>query len=418
MQAQTVSLDSDWFKGTIVGRTLESSNRFQRKFKGRIEDVWMPPNEFFRELSSYIWDTTESYEQDHWVLFFGYEGSGKSSASMMTWDNIIKLRNEFYEEKLEPLNWILNDVVLMQSEYARTLYNFSKNPGIGLQHPIIVDDAHYIFGKYLGQTAETMSLLQIARFARSQQVIHILNTQTPQQLFSDIWRERVNTYVYCFSTKVVSSETGRIKSRWMYAAFYNEETSQWLREDKIIRKPLFWRKILDRHPPDLITRFDVLFPQYTQLYNQYKTIKKFYREFYQYLRFMGVVKGRHFEIIFRLMAQIAQAAQLGTGYSLQEIMHEFLKRVPEPTIRKLQEYGVIYSEPDPTGQYKKRYYLDRELHLMAEKYAEVITWRSRILGTAEGSGIPAIKFIGGLDEDDDWKDDLDDDDKRFKDLPV
>jgi len=429
------TVDLDWFKNTVVAKTLQKSQRFQRKTKGRVDDVWWEPKEFLQELGEYIWDKTSAYDMDHWILFFGYEGSGKSSKSLMLYKTLIDIRNKFYEYKLDPFEWLLADLILLQSEYARTIYNYSKNEIVGKQHPIIIDDAHYVFGKYYGLTAETQSLLQIARFSRDSQNIHILNTQVPQQLFADIWRERVNTYVYCFSVDVMDAKTRRIKTRYMYAAFYNMETSQILREDPIIRKPLFWRKILQRHPPDMITRFDVLFPEYTDFYLHYKSIKKFYKEYYSYLRFRGVVKGKHFEIIFRLMTELAALyrakrppsnPEVAMSIDLneweaglpttEEVIANFMKRVPEQTKKKLAEYGIVWKEKDDRiPEAPEVWRIDDEIARMADIYKDIILARSEILG----AGIrPDAAFLFGGSDDDDWKDDLDPQDLADRDLPL
>ena len=372
-----MEINFDWFKNTIVARTLGNSLLFQHKFKGKLEEIWWDPEEFLNRLSQYIWDKTQPYEMDHWILVFGYEGSGKSSLSLMLYKNILNMRNKEFGEQLDVDEHLKNDVIFMQSEYARMMYNYNKNKKLGKQHPILIDDAHYVFGKYYGLTSETQSLLQIARFGRSQQVIHVLNTQVPQQLFADIWKERVNTYIYCFSIDVVHSETQRLKTRHMYAAFYNMETSQILRSDPIIRTPLFWKKILQRYPPDMITRFDTLFYTNSDLYSSYKDIKKFYAQFYQYLRYKGITKGRHFEIIFKLLAEIAKfkfSYGSVSQMNVSNIISDFTSNLPDQTTKTLHEHLVFWKEKGSDF-----WILDKELLSLALNYSELLLIRDSIL---------------------------------------
>jgi len=390
--------DDEWFKDTIVGRVLANSRNFQRKFKGRISEVYWKPNDFLKKISEYIWDKTNVREMDHWTLIFGYEGSGKSSFSIMLYNALMKQRNEELGEDLEIKEFLKNDLIFMQSEYAKATYNYTKSRELGKQHPIIIDDAHYVFGKYYGQTSETQSLLQIARFVRSQQIIHILNTQVPQQLFADIWRERVNTYLYCFAVDVMSAKTQRIKSGHLYVAFYNMETSQDFREDPLIRKPLFWRKILSRHPPDMITRFDVLFSYTTELYQTYKDVKNFYAKFYQYLRYKGVTKGKYFEMIFRILTDVAKAYKENgrvSQYLLGEIIQDFISVMPEQTKKKLNEYLIIWEDLN-TGLWT----LDTELFELAVRNADLLLLRNKIFSGNEFVKKPAKIQKNEENEDD------------------
>lgn len=293
-------LDADWFTNTRVYQALRNSERAMRWTSGRIKDLWLEPQEFVKAVAEILYEQTQVVDQDVWVLNYGYEGSGKSALDLMFYDEIAKIAG--WDSKAG----IKEDLIFMQSEYAKTLYAFAE---LGVtQHAIDIDDAHYVFGKYYGMTSETKSILQLARFFRDQQIIHLLNTQTPPQLFRDIWMERIGPYVYCWGINVVGrDDPNRIKTRWMYAGYYSIEKAMALRETKWVRKPLAWKKTITSIVPDYITRFDVLFPKYSDLYfNSYKIVKQFYKRFYAYLRFLGVTKGTHFEIILRLLYRIVK----------------------------------------------------------------------------------------------------------------
>ncbi len=358
------NLDYDWFKTTRVFEVFTKMKRAPSE--RRLKDIWLKPKEYIKITSEYYLNQTNAYEMDFWSLTFGYEGSGKSSKNLMQYAYLIKKLGG------DPKKEIVKDLILMQSEYAQTVYLFSKNKIF--KHPILTDDAHYIFGKYYGLTSESQSLLQLARFSRDQQIINLLNTQVPQQLFADIWRERVNTYEYCFSLNVVD-KNDMIVGRYMYVAFYNVENSQYLRLSKLVRLPIFWKMIITRYVPNYLTRFDVLFDEHKELYYTYKYIKSFYKQFYSLLRYLGVSKGRYFEMIFRLLSALTDVEPYTNEY--KAIVEHFIRNLPELTRRKFYEYGVIRKNPDMMSQSNPEGLdIHPELLYLVREYSEIIKVRT------------------------------------------
>lgn len=271
------------FKTTYVYQILDSSYKFKEKYPNP-ESIWVEPERFLDLYKGYIKEAVSSYDGDFWNLIFGYEGSGKSSLSLMLFTSLAG------KEK------ILTNTIFLQNEYAKIVYFISKNNM--KKEVILIDDAHYVFGKYNTLTKETLSVIQLARFIRDQQIIHIINTQSPTQLYRDIWFERINNYIYTFKLKKLLPD-GNITYR-MYACVYLDSND--LKADmKYVRNVADWKFILSNYPPDIITRFDLLFDKFTNIYNEYKNIKQFYKQFYSYLRGRGVVKGEDFDTIFKLL---------------------------------------------------------------------------------------------------------------------
>ncbi len=371
-------LDVDWWTNvSVVYKTL--NRKFQehsklgwwirRKYKTTqaLKDVWIEPKEFIKLTSEVMLNRTGILDMDFWLLTFGYEGSGKSSINLMQYATISKMLNK------NPKSNIKKDLIFMQSEYAQAVYLFSKNKVF--EHPIQIDDAHYVFGKYLGQTSETQSTLQLARFVRDQQIIHLLNTQVPQQLFTDIWNERVNVYQYCFFVDRVDGNI--IVSRDLYVAWFDERETQNVKELKDVRRPLFWENLLSKSKPLALTRFDVLFKPYEEIYLAYKIIKRFYKQFYALTRYFGISKGHHFETLYRMLHDFS-FVEKGSKEFLR-INDYHINSMPEQTKRKFLESGILVKDPQyQTAKNPEGYGLFEELLELAYKHKEVIHLRSGI----------------------------------------
>ena len=147
----------------------------------------------------------------------------------------------------------------------------------------------------MGMTVETWSVLQLSRFIRDLQLLHILNTQTPTQLIKDIYYERVNACSYNFF--IDYAYQGKIVDRLFFSAFYNIEQYQKLIDfRKTIRKPLAWKRILKLVKPSALTiHGPYLFKKYDKFYQAYKRVKAFYKAVLSYLRSKGITKGKHIE---------------------------------------------------------------------------------------------------------------------------
>ena len=283
------------FGETLAFKILDSSQAFKQKYPSPY-DAYVPPKQFIKAVSNKIIDSISSSDADFWLLIFGYEGSGKSSLSLMIYDEILKLlnRKEFDE-----------NIVFLQSEYAKVIFYLIKNKI--KKTSLLLDDAHYIFGKYSTLTKETLSVLQLARFIRDQQIVHILNAQSPTQLYRDIWYERCLEYIFTFKVKKIL-ENGSMIYR-MYACYYSDPFEIKSNPD-YVRNVSNWKKIIKEFPPDAITRFDFLFDEYKEVYERYKKIKLFYKMLYSYFRYKGVVNAKEYEAILNILNVLASSESL------------------------------------------------------------------------------------------------------------
>lgn len=280
------------FRNTFVYKILDSSYKFKAKYASPLS-VYIEPSTFIKLYVDFLKENISSTDSDFWNCIFGYEGSGKSSLSLML----------FLELVNKNLNKLITNTIFLQNEYAKFCYFCSKNNIY--KEPVLIDDAHYIFGKYNTLTKETLTILQLARFVRDQQIIHITNTQTPTQLYRDIWYERIPFYIYCFKIKKIFNEFNNVILYRLYACAYTDSAD--LKADmENIKNVSNWKAIISNYPPDLVTRFDLLFNKYSKEYTMYKNMKKFYKEFYSLFRAKGVIKGDDYEKIFKLLYSIAK----------------------------------------------------------------------------------------------------------------
>lgn len=319
------------FRYTYVFKILDTSEKLKRKFSSP-QQIWCEPEKFVEVYVNFIKESIASMDSDFWNLVFGYEGSGKSSFSLMIFSELLN-RN---------LEKIMTNTIFSQTEYAKICYYFQQNNI--KKEPILIDDAHYVFGKYSTLTKETLSILQLARFIRDQQIIHILNCQSPTQLYRDIWYERVFNYVYCFKVKKILNENESYYR--MYAALWLDSVELKNNMD-VVRNVSGWKDLLINFPPDLITRIDFLFPEYEKEYNEYKRIKSFYKEFYSYFRFKGILKASDFEKIMFLL-------------------FNYLNNQPLENSKSLQKFNLVD---------KKGYLIDANAKKLAEKHKDVIEKR-------------------------------------------
>jgi len=326
----------------------------REKFGSEIETVWLPPNDFTKRVTKLILNETIG-EMDFWVLVWGYEGSSKSSLCSMLYKNIMLQKHpEFW------LKTVVRDWIFMRDTYGKLVFNFTDNK-IRLW-PIVVDDAHYVFGKYSGRTSGAMSTNQLARFNRDQQIIHLLNTQSPNQLWGEIVEGRIGVYIYTFGIPLMDKEKNLI-DRWKYAAFWNIDNSHIMRLDKkIFNIPRFWDKIITKYPPDFITRFDPLFPAYTDVWLEYRQLKTFFKKFYAFLNGMKITNDRHITVVFNMLEMLARKDISG--------LERYLEALPNRTLEHLAECGVVFKNPNP--RMGMRYILHPILYSMVDEHKEVI----------------------------------------------
>ena len=346
--------DVDFFRTTQVYSVLSRSRRVREKFGSEIESIWLSPAEFVERITKLILNETVG-EMDFWLLVWGYEGSSKSSLCSMFYKNImLKKHPDFW------LKTVARDWIFLRDTYGKLVFYFADRD-IRLW-PIVVDDAHYVFGKYSGRTSGAMSTNQLARFNRDQQIIHLLNTQSPNQLWREIADSRVNVYIYTFGIPVMD-ESGNLIERWKYAAFWNLDNSHILRLDKdIFNIPRFWDKIITKYPPDFITRFDPLFPAHTDVWLEYRKLKVFFKKFYAFLNGMKITNDKHITVVFNMLEMIARKDISG--------LERYLEALPQRTLEQLAESGVVFKNPNTTMG--MRYILHPILYSLVDEHREAI----------------------------------------------
>lgn len=289
LKTKTENVEID-FRTTEAFKILAFSKKLRNKYETPL-NIYIDAENFINLIIKNIKETINYGEIDYWTLIFGYEGSGKSFISLA-------LLSELLNKKL---NKIVANTIFLQNEYLKFV-NYLIENNIK-KEPIVVDDAHFVFGKYNFLTKETAFLLELIRFIRDQQIIHILNTQTPTQLFSDVWLERINNYVYTFREKIYYNNEflGFIYyvCSWIDAKDIKDNV-------QLFRDVGNWREILKHAPPDFITITNSIFHKYEIEYNIFKKVKSFYKRFLTYFRLKGYLKASDFEKFLEIIYLITE----------------------------------------------------------------------------------------------------------------
>jgi len=146
--------------------------------------------------------TTGDIAQDYWLLILGYPGTGKSSLSIVLYKKIME--NLGYTDD-EIKEWAYKDILYLMYEYPkRVMYHriyIKKNnnlPPKRITHPLVLDEAHNIFDIYVDKTKDVVELLRDVYEIREWRLIHIVNTQYPNQLAKRV-QQRFKSIIYLWN---------------------------------------------------------------------------------------------------------------------------------------------------------------------------------------------------------------------------
>lgn len=289
MKLEKTNLELD-FRATEAFKILALSKKLRDKYETPL-NIFVEAKEFINLITKNIKEMINYGEIDYWTLIFGYEGSGKSFISLA-------LLSELLNKKL---NKIVANTIFLQNEYLKLVNYFIENNI--KKEPIVIDDAHFVFGKYNFLTKETAFLLELIRFIRDQQIIHILNTQTPTQLFSDVWLERINNYVYAFREKIYHNNEF---AGFIYYVCAWIDAKDIKNNIQLFRDVANWKEILKFAPPDFITITNNIYNKYEIEYNLFKKVKQFYKRFLTFFRLKGYIKASEFEKFLEVIYLITE----------------------------------------------------------------------------------------------------------------
>ena len=255
------------------------------------------PYIFIDDIVKQIIDyTTSDIAQDYWILILGYPGTGKSSLSIIFYKKIME--NLGYTNK-EIMDWAYKDILYLVHEYPkRVMYHriyIKKNkdlPPNKITHPIVLDEAHNIFDIYIDKTKDVVELLRDVYEIREWRLIHIVNTQYPNQLARRV-QQRFKSVIYLWNDVIERGHPLWDLYEKQYKLLYNKKpntnigTISWAayyRQYRAYQLLRYLNKTYTIDQPGLILRKvvpNVIFPHFFilhesgELYQIYKKIKDF-----------------------------------------------------------------------------------------------------------------------------------------------
>ncbi len=236
-------------------------------------------------------------DEDYWLLILGEPGTGKSTLSMAIYKYIMK--NLGYADEQIKENIYL-DVCYLPYDYLGriALHNEQiQEKGKPFPYPIILDEAHNMFDLFAeGSTAVIRKILQRIYEIREWRLIHIINTQIPQQLARRsryrfhsliiLWKEFLNfekgggTHIKQAYKSYVQNVLGEDISKdkkgyFLWGAFYEKDKAhrvlRWIIKKDLSIEEL--RPILLRFTPDIFFPMTFLLHETSNLREAYAKVK-------------------------------------------------------------------------------------------------------------------------------------------------
>ena len=142
-------------------------------------DIFVNPITFLRDISKDITDSISSaFDTDYWLLILGGPGTGKSTLSIAIYKYIMKNLG-YTDEQIK--NSIYLDFCYLPYDYLGRIMLHGKQieeKGESFPHPIILDNAYYLFGTFnRGIAGTTRKLLDKIWEIGEYRLAHIVNNQ-------------------------------------------------------------------------------------------------------------------------------------------------------------------------------------------------------------------------------------------------
>ena len=283
----------------VYQKHLRQRDYWQELLKTKIE-LFADPHEILENITKQIVELTiDNIAQDYWLLILGYPGTGKSSLSIIFYKKIME-KLGYTDEEIK--NWAYLDILYLLQDYPKRIayhnYLIKNHPEWGpkqIAHPIVLDEAHNIFDIFLDRSKDVTELLRYVYEIRAWRLIHIVNTQYPNQLARRVqqrfkgviylWNEVINRWHPLWDLyekeykKLFNEKPENEKGYISWAAFYKQYKIPYLME--------FLSKTYSIDQPELVLdrgkRFlpDYIFPHFFilhesgELYQTYEKIKDF-----------------------------------------------------------------------------------------------------------------------------------------------
>lgn len=210
----------------IYDRYLRKRDYWQETLKKHIE-IFADPYMVVDDITKQIVElTTDDIAQDYWFLILGYPGTGKSSLSIVFYKKIMEKLGYTDEEIKE---WAYKDIIYLLQEYPKRIayhnYLIKNHPEWEpnqIAHPIVLDEAHNIFDIFIDKSKDIIELLQYVYEIREWRLIHIVNTQYPNQLAKRV-QQRFKNIIYLWNEVIKRNHPLWDLYEWEYKKLFNKK---------------------------------------------------------------------------------------------------------------------------------------------------------------------------------------------------
>jgi adenylate kinase family enzyme len=207
---------------------LKNIKSWQETLKKHIEkfaDPYIAVDDISKQIVEL---TTDDIAQDYWLLILGYPGTGKSSLSIVFYKKIMEKLGYTNEEIRD---WAYKDIIYLLQEYPKRIkyhdFLIKKHPEWTpnqIAHPIVLDEAHNIFDIFIDKSKDITELLQYVYEIREWRLIHIVNTQYPNQLAKRV-QQRFKGIIYLWNEVIKRNHPLWDLYEWEYKKLFNKKPS-------------------------------------------------------------------------------------------------------------------------------------------------------------------------------------------------
>ena len=398
----------EMFKDTKVYQEyLNNIKSWQETLKKHIEK-FADPYFVIDDIANQIVElTTDDIAQDYWFLILGYPGTGKSSLSIVFYKKIMEKLGYTYEEIKE---WAYKDIIYLLEEYPKRIkyhdFLIKRHPEWEpnqIAHPIVLDEAHNVFDIFIDKSKDIVELLQYVYEIREWRLIHVVNTQYPNQLAKRV-QQRFKGVIYLWNEvikrnhplwdlyekeykKLFNKEPSNDKGYISWAAFYKQEKipflMNYLSRFYTIDQPGLILKVFE--PNFIFPHFFVLHES-GELYKIYKKIKDYGYATKSLMRDVYEIRGSARSTFIKIITELVKRYPL----EFKDNKGTLKDPIEIPIIKKTSLFGIenigkIEVEKNgETGGYKlKIKKIDPTLIDYINMYYDVLVKRMPLYNIAE-----------------------------------
>ena len=398
----------EMFKDTRVYQEyLKNISSWQEILKKNIEkfaDPYIAVDSIAKQIVEL---TTDDIAQDYWLLILGYPGTGKSSLSIVFYKKIMEKLGYTNEEIKD---WAYKDIIYLLQEYPKRIkyhdFLIKKHPEWGpkqIAHPIVLDEAHNIFDIFIDKSKDIVELLQYVYEIREWRLIHIVNTQYPNQLAKRV-QQRFKGVIYLWNEVIKRNHPLWDLYEWEYKKLFNKKPENdkgyisWAAFYKKEQLPFlmnYLSKFYTIDQPGLILKVyepDFIFPHFFvlhesgELYKIYKKIKDYGYATKSLMRDVYEIKGSARSIFIKIITELVKRYPL----KFKDNKGTLKEPIEIPIIRKtnllgIENIGKIKIEKkETTGEYiLKIKAIDPTLIDYINMYYDVLVKRMPLYNIAE-----------------------------------